>query len=290
MPAKKVESVNILQDRFNADALECKICMEKLSMFMVCKGRYFFIQCPHCLSCQHISCVRPYARSAGESHLMCPDCQCSKLDAKMDDTPAKIKQKIKCQQQYVDYCRRYGVYVPVKDAAWEEDESYFEDQKAEYGQCDQDPCSCPDGNKHDDWDPVTKDKTGKWYIVLCSACAGSGSHRECGGIAVGQQWLCDICKTVIQKDKSDEDGNVDNENNEDDEIIVNLDDDSDSDEDSHQGAGAASAEATPAGPQSSESTESMLDLVAEGEKRKLEAAAGGDEPDEPVRKKSKSSD
>lgn len=238
---------------------------------------------------------------------MCPDCQCSRLDAKTDDTPAKIKDKIKCQQEYVDYCRRYGVYVPVKDAAWEEDDTYFEDQKAEYGQCDQDPCLCPDGNKYDDWDPVTKDKSGKWYIVLCSVCAGSGSHRQCGAIAVTDDWICNTCKAVVRKQKEEndepqaeeaeeqgngvkdiDDGNIDKEHDEDDEVVVNLDHE-DVEGEASQQAGESS-EAVPDVPHGSETTESMLDLEAEeGEKRKLDSG-GDDHEDEPSRKKAKNMD
>lgn len=303
-PPKKVEELDILNEKYSAGSLKCHICDQNLFTKLVCQYRYHFIQCPHCFNNQHIKCVRTAARIAGEEHLMCPACMCSKLDAKADDKKDKIQSKIRCHQDYVDYCRKYGVYVPEKDADWENDETYFEDQKQEYSQCDADPCLCPKGNKHDDWDPASKDRSGDWYIVLCSSCAGAGSHRSCGKIAVGQDWYCDTCSTVVGKNDHDvgydsidsgkedgsSDGNLDAEEEDEDEIVVNQAGDApdgangQQDATDNEAASPVLSQAVSSPPRGSESAESMTDLLeVDGDKRKQT----GDQDDGPDRKKQK---
>ena len=82
--------------------------------------------------------------------------------------------------------RRFGVFVPEQDAAWESD---FGDQRARYA-CDARSCKCPDGRTVDEIDT-------QWELVVCRSCGCHASHVEC--IDGRESWTCQSCDEIASK-------------------------------------------------------------------------------------------
>ena len=181
---------------------DCKTCLNPIPLTAVFTP-YEVIQCPHCHFVDHRKCVASFAAKAGETHFKCLHCGCSAIQDGLTAEEKKLKKK--CHRMYVKYCRKYGVYVPIKDADWEnrDNESFynFEEQYTDNCDvCEATECLCPDGREHDT-DPDNYDYP--WYICICASCGTSGIHRECGNVSLeaakDKTWECNACLKVCHK-------------------------------------------------------------------------------------------
>ena len=136
---------------------DCVICYEEISPDLAehrsirvpCCGRYF-----------HRPCIQRYAVISGKEHFKCSNCN--------DKT--KIMKELE----------RMGVYLPVKDADWE-DNLYsgfynYQDMYQQKKTCDVVSCLLTD-REVSEVDTVRE-------IVLCEACGINGSHIKCSSLSL----------------------------------------------------------------------------------------------------------
>ena len=70
-----------------------------------------------------------------------------------------------------------GVYIPVQDATWEQEEGFygFQEQGQLYSTCDASKCLCPKGRKHT--------LNGTYFeLIRCEQCGSSAVHIKCGNL------------------------------------------------------------------------------------------------------------
>ena len=86
---------------------------------------------PCCQRINHFECVQNMALSYGKAHLKCPYCNDKK--------------------KFCDEALNQGIYIPEKDASWEnpDEESFYNFQAMGqlYSICDAKPCACTKGPK-----------------------------------------------------------------------------------------------------------------------------------------------
>ena len=145
---------------------ECGVCLQELSKEE--EKRW----APCCGGIVHFTCVQAYAKSSGY-FFKCPMC---------NDT-----------NKFPDEMKKFGIFVPEHDAAWEAEPDAFGELLERHGNCDADDCLCPGGRQQDeDYTP--------WEIVLCSICGSSGIHVSCGGLdSKKPKWSCGFCFKIEKK-------------------------------------------------------------------------------------------
>jgi len=110
---------------------------------------------PCCFRRYHLACVQLQALQAGSHHFKC--CMCSDKD------------------KFAKAAADLGIYIPVQDASWEQEEGFygFQAQGELYAQCDSKKCLCPKGRKHS--------LNGTYFeLIRCEACGSSAVHIKCG--------------------------------------------------------------------------------------------------------------
>ncbi|KAJ1528085.1 hypothetical protein ONE63_008002 [Megalurothrips usitatus] len=153
------------------DALICPICYENVKNEVstttlwapCCKKRWF-----------HRSCVQRQAKAQGY-FFKCPMCNNKK--------------------EFNDEMKKYGIYSPEMDAAWEREPNAFQDLLHTHRRCDAILCKCPDGK-------AFVQNTGSWRLLRCNSCGSQGTHIICGGLkiaAASNSWRCPLCSDVISK-------------------------------------------------------------------------------------------
>ena len=151
---------------------DCVICYEEVSPDLAehrtirvpCCGRYF-----------HRPCIQRYAVISGKEHFKCSNC---------NDKARIIKE-----------LERMGVYLPVKDADWE-DNIYsgfynYQDMYQQKKTCDVVSCLLAD-RELSEVDTVRE-------IVLCEACGINGSHIKCSSLSLEDSgFTCADCGGEVE--------------------------------------------------------------------------------------------
>ncbi|XP_065088839.1 PHD finger protein 7-like [Ochlerotatus camptorhynchus] len=106
----------------------------------------------------HRDCLQKYAYEAGY-YFKCPHCH------EKDDFP--------------NYARMRGIFVPMRDASWEIDRTYFKDLHG---------CSCSAKNCQ-----YANSKKDKGQMVGCKACGGETLHLKCAEIEDPDDYVCSKC-------------------------------------------------------------------------------------------------
>ncbi|XP_037913298.1 PHD finger protein 7-like isoform X2 [Hermetia illucens] len=121
----------------------------------------------------HRRCLKEYALSAGY-YLQCLWCK---------------------SKQFREDIRRFGIFVPDRDALWEREKGAFSELYEKYSRCDAVECLCEKGRNH-------HYNSGKWLVVVCHTCAMAGSHLAClpQGIKPNE-FQCDSCHEILNRTK-----------------------------------------------------------------------------------------
>merc|ERR1712110_722519 len=122
-------NVSVFFNRFMY--LEYDLACKKLFFFSDVEENESSMICPCCQRIFHVDCVQSMALSYGRAHIKCPTCG----------------EKTK----FSDEALYQGVYIPEKDAAWDNptEESFYNFQQMGqlYAHCDAKPCGCTKGPK-----------------------------------------------------------------------------------------------------------------------------------------------
>lgn len=135
------------------------------------------ILAPCCSSWFHRGCIQKMGLNSGSHHFKCPLC----------NNNAKFTQEM----------LQFGIYLPQKDASWEEDGS-FNSEEQRMKMCGAKICFCEkeQGRKYNYPD-------GLWELMSCHACGSSAIHVKCGGMDefVDPQWHCYLCRRIVRSDE-----------------------------------------------------------------------------------------
>lgn len=154
---------------------ECGVCLENLPR--ICdqneEERRTTLHTPCCGGWFHKSCCERAAEVAGY-FFKCPLCNNKPI--------------------FEEEMKKFGVYVPEQDAAWELEEGLFEDLLERHDTCNAEECICPEGRKKDEDYTI-------WEIILCKYCGAQGIHVECGNLELRDdiKWRCPGCVEVVKK-------------------------------------------------------------------------------------------
>lgn len=155
---------------------ECSICTEPNST-----DPTQTICTPCCGHCYHKACLQRMAQSSGY-FFNCPTCR-SKND----------------KYGFLRHVKRFGIYVPQRDASWECTPGAFDDLLSRSVTCDQRYCLSQHGRNY-------SESRGKpCYMLLCDTCGSFGSHVVCAGVKQKsraifqqqQQWHCPDCSAAF---------------------------------------------------------------------------------------------
>jgi len=151
--------------RRNLQGRRCPICFSSFEA-----GDDFPVFGSCCISSVfHRRCVQKYALNSG-SLFKCPTCS---------------------ERSFQRDAQWQGVFVPERDASWEQEPNAFRGLSRRRLRCDFDSCQCPQGRNFRD-----VDVEGKWYIVRCVLCGGPSTHVQCSQVKDIASWACGTCKSV----------------------------------------------------------------------------------------------
>ncbi|OXA64761.1 PHD finger protein 7 isoform X2 [Folsomia candida] len=147
--------------------LSCPICFEPV------EENFLFLPdcCKSYEAIGHRKCIMEAALHSGFYHLKCPNCRDNK--------------------EYINSLMLNGIYVPIKDAAWELEPDAYSELKLSYSVCDATPCLCPSGRKF-------VEKRGDWALLRCGACAAAAVHVGCGNLTKFT-FRCETCVKVLNE-------------------------------------------------------------------------------------------
>lgn len=161
-PVQKTGRVN---DRKSEE--DCLICREAI----VRKANPKSLWTPCCSNWLHRECVVKQAYHSGKHFFKCPKCNNKDI--------------------FVAEMKKYGVYVPTRDASWEKGQVFEQMFKKEY-KCSADKCLSKKG--------IDYNGDNEWELLACDGCGANAIHPECGGLdAKADEWLCPLCKPVLQR-------------------------------------------------------------------------------------------
>uniref|UniRef100_A0A7M5URW6 Uncharacterized protein n=1 Tax=Clytia hemisphaerica TaxID=252671 RepID=A0A7M5URW6_9CNID len=152
----------------------CPICLENFSSVPLVSSETV-LKTPCCNNVfVHKECVQRQASVAGY-FFRCPCCN--------------------NKDEFGDEMAKYGIYIPSRDAAWEESNAY-NDLLQEYDKCDFNNCSCTRGRKY-------STQAGKWHLLRCYLCGQSAVHVKCLGRCYipGIGYVCATCNKVAKLNK-----------------------------------------------------------------------------------------
>ncbi|XP_028405846.1 uncharacterized protein LOC114528424 [Dendronephthya gigantea] len=96
------------------------------------------------------------------------------------------------KEKFVKEMKRMGIYVPDRDAAWE-DGNNFAELLDKYSSCDSPACKCPLGRKF-------SAENGEWELVLCNTCGQFGTHVGCKTWTTNPpSLLCPTCRPAVHQ-------------------------------------------------------------------------------------------
>ncbi|XP_063957616.1 uncharacterized protein LOC129265183 [Lytechinus pictus] len=97
------------------------------------------------------------------------------------------------ENEFQDEMKKFGIYLPEKDADWEFGSSAYQELYERHNQCDVSKCRCPKGRKY-------STQSGQWEIVLCDLCGSAGCHVSCGGLLSAlDDWACKDCTSTFTR-------------------------------------------------------------------------------------------
>lgn len=120
----------------------------------------------------HKICLQRHANSCGLHFFRCPGCN------NMDEFQQGMLQM--------------GIYIPNRDASWEQDEQAFSDLYYRHNTCDKPTCKCPHGRDY-------SEENTKWKVILCDLCGSSGTHIACTPTVSSDKsyYGCRSCTSVL---------------------------------------------------------------------------------------------
>ncbi|XP_071888777.1 PHD finger protein 7-like [Anas platyrhynchos] len=141
----------------------CVICLERVGD----KLSYHTMVCPSCRQAWfHRGCIQQQAFHAGLLCFRCPQCN--------------------DREKFLPEMTTLGIQVPTRQPAWEAD-SGFIDMYQRHSRCDASQCHYAQGREQ-------AEEEGPWYLLLCSSCAATGTHRRCSTLKDSTvSWECDSC-------------------------------------------------------------------------------------------------
>ncbi|NXI60950.1 PHF7 protein, partial [Anseranas semipalmata] len=141
----------------------CVICLEHVGD----KLSYHTMVCPNCRQAWfHRGCIQQQAFHAGLLCFRCPQCN--------------------DREKFLPEMSSLGIQVPTRQPAWEAG-SGFVDMYQRHSHCDASQCHYAQGREH-------AEEEGPWYLLLCSSCAATGTHRRCSALKdSATTWECDDC-------------------------------------------------------------------------------------------------
>jgi len=143
----------------------CAICLDSLIEEGNCQD---FLKMPCCTgNYMHKDCLQKHASSSGY-FCTCPTCK-------------------NCDEFLLEM-KVYGIYIPERDALWEEDNA-FADLLQVYNRCDCRYCYCPNGRHF-------STNSGSWKMYRCQICGHSASHLRCAE-AEGKHFFPFKCNNCI---------------------------------------------------------------------------------------------
>ncbi|NWR61499.1 G2E3 ligase, partial [Bucorvus abyssinicus] len=145
------------------DTTTCLICLDLVGD----RKSYSTMLCPACQHAWfHRGCIQDQAMGAGFGHFQCPLCR--------DDHRFLLEMIL------------MGIRVPFRLPSWERGQAYAELQER-HSHCDATECLCPGGREQ-------AEEEGSWQLLLCSSCAGEGTHRSCSRLKnMAASWECNSC-------------------------------------------------------------------------------------------------
>ncbi|XP_062552598.1 PHD finger protein 7-like [Armigeres subalbatus] len=144
---------------------ECSICWDKLPPFnpvscvpTFCEPENSTIDQQMEVNWFHRECLQKYAYEAGY-YFKCPICH--------------------DKQTFPNHVKTHGIFVPMRDASWELDKTYFKDLHG---------CKCSAENCK-----ILDNQLNTGQMVGCKACGGETLHLICAEISDPNDYVCSKC-------------------------------------------------------------------------------------------------
>lgn len=152
----------------------CVICQQKLLR----KTNMKTLWGPCCEEFFHRECIQELACSQGSYHFRCPTC---------NDT-----------ERFTMAMKMMGIYVPERDASWENGQHFAEVDEVTLKICHAKICFCP----HEEGRTYHKEDD-LWEVLLCKTCGSKGIHAKCGGLEDFPEavWQCYGCRKIAKAEK-----------------------------------------------------------------------------------------
>ncbi len=147
----------------------CAICRESVDQ----KPKPQTLWSPCCYHWYHRECVVKQSYHAAKHHFKCSNCN--------------------NRDEFVKEMKKFGVYVPSRDASWEKN-NRFEDLYQRNYSCGAKKCNCRKGRQHNG--------DNEWEILACDGCGANSTHIKCAKLDVGSdEWFCDVCQPILSNKK-----------------------------------------------------------------------------------------
>jgi len=153
----------------NNESVVCPVCLDDIDQ----PDPFTIIKTPCCKNVfVHRECVQRQAYASGY-FFKCPTCN--------------------NQEAFQNEMVKYGVYIPQRDATWEENNA-FADLLIQYDRCDNKSCLCPDGVTH-----ISEEEDTDWELLRCYHCGQGAVHRKCLGdyVIPKYEYICSDCNEVV---------------------------------------------------------------------------------------------
>lgn len=139
-------------------------------------GEYHSIQSVLSPCCKtawfHRDCLCRYADSCGYTHFKCPKC------SNTEDFRAEIPNR--------------GVFIPEKDASWEQEPNAFSELLDRPSSCAAEVCKCEKGREFNE-------ENGPWDFQICLGCGSKCIHADCLNLPEDQDiyYICELCEGKV---------------------------------------------------------------------------------------------
>lgn len=95
------------------------------------------------------------------------------------------------KDEFLAAVRNRGIYVPMRDAAWELSQNAYGSLLFQYRSCDAKKCFCPNGR-----DFAVKRSRSKWFLLKCIYCGSKGIHFGCSSHDLQDEFKCTECTSA----------------------------------------------------------------------------------------------
>jgi hypothetical protein len=102
-------------------------------------------------------------------------------------------------EEFRDEIPKRGIFVPEKDASWEQDPNAYADQLERPKSCSAELCKCPNGREFNE-------ETGPWDQQICLGCASKSVHADCLNLGEDDDiyYICELCQGKVPQCVIDE--------------------------------------------------------------------------------------